>query len=491
MSDIYTLRSDLNRARAEIEGLSRKIAENRLKQEQSFQREMDDLRNKTRVAIDARDSVLVRQYEARLSELERKAFDELHEFKFREDMEYRKLERTLKEAEGDWEKKSEELEKLIDDLKRKTTEEGRVASKEALDLIRETEQVFFEVDKKPHEFFLPDRLSIFGSAISDAKNLHGVGMNEAAAAVSISAQSGIKKIDFEVEDLRGEWEQAFNALKGIVRDLSEQIGKEIEEWAEYVGMASGGDLNEDEKRRLTVEINYWSKGEFGELSEAVCGYASRISSAEEMGIGDYLKSDADRWILPELLADIVRAGEINCATSRARAMYRERYEASCLRSEWANAIIDYSTEEKNFVLIEDGAGYKHATEEVLKTECFAEYVFQTYGAKGSEEDSREWVEFSLENDEGTRVFVYIVPHEDDENLAITNSVLLYINHAGAADERFSCAVRDNILEALGAQNENIEVVLVDDLTAIIYDAEGLFFEAAKKLEVKVGYSNKK
>jgi hypothetical protein len=490
MSDINALRNELRNATGELNRLHRQMADMARGQEESRKRDLEVLKKGLQIAVEARDTVMARQYEARLREFEEKALAELDDFRLNENEEYRALENAVRQAEQQWAGKSDELEQIIDELKRRKAEEGRVAREEAMKLIREAESVCASVDGTPHEFFCPNRLAIYESAIKDAENLLDVGMNEAAAAVSISAQSGIEKLGYEIIDLRDEWERTFASLKIAVKDLVSRLDAETTSWAESSGIKSDGDSDDSAKKRAAAEINFWSKGEFGELAKAVGQLDSRIAEAEGMGLDEYLKSGAERWTLQELAADIERADVINGALSRSLAMSRARCDASCQRSDWANAIIDFFTGEINFVLTEGETGYRRAPEEIRKTECFAAYVAQTYGDEAYEEDVREWIEISFKNDEGTVVFVYIVPDEDAEKLAVVNAVLLYINYAGAPDALFKCEVARNVKEALGLQTDDAEIVLSDELREITLDNESVFWEAGKKLEIKVSNANR-
>jgi hypothetical protein len=491
MSDINTLRNELRNASEELNRLRRQMRDMARERDESRKRELEALKKRLQVAVDARDEIMARQYEARLREFEGKALAELNEFRLNESEEYRALENAVRQAEELWAGKSDELERIIEDLKRRRAEEGRVAGEEAMKLIRGAKSARASVDGTPHEFFRPNRLAIYEGAIKDAENLLNIGMNEAAAAVSISAQSGIEKLGYEVIDLRDEWERTFVFLKKAVKDLVSRLDAEISAWAESSGIKSDGDSDGGIKKRAAVEINFWSKGEFGELAEAVGRLDSRVIEAEGMGLDEYLKSDAERWTLQELASDIERADGIGAALSRSAALLRARCDASCQRSDWANAIIDFFTGEINFVSLDGETGYRRASEETLKTECFAAYAAQTYGDETYEEDAREWIELSFKNNEGTMVFVYIVPDEDAENLAVVNSVLLHINHAGAPDALFNREVRRDVMEALGGQADDARIILADDLREITLDEENVFFEAGKKLEIKVSNVNKK
>jgi hypothetical protein len=486
MSDINILRNELRNASEELNRIRRQMRDMARERDEARKRELEALKERLKSAVDARDAVMARQYEARLREFEENALAELYDFRLNEGKEYRALENAVRRAEEVWAGKSDELEQIIEDLKRRRAEEGRVAGEEAAKLIREAESARAGVDGTPHEFFRPRRLAIYEDAIKDAENLLNIGMNEAAAAVSISAQSGIEKLGYEIIDLRDEWERTFALLKEAVRNLVSRLDAEISAWASSSGIKSDGDI----KRRAAVEINFWSRGEFGELSEAVGRLDSRVAEAEGMGLDEYLKSGAERWTLQELAADIKLADDINGALSRSGTLLRSRCDASCQRSDWANAIIDFFTYEINFVLLDGETGYKRASEEILKTECFAAYAAQTYGDDAYEEDAREWIELSFKNNEETMVFVYIVPDEDAENLTVVNSVLLYIDHAGAPDALFNCEVRRDVIEALGGETDDARIVLADDLREITLDAESVFFEAGKKLEIKISNADK-
>ena len=230
-------------------------------------------------------------------------------------------------------------------------------------------------------------------------------------------------------------------------------------------------------------MNYWSRGEFGKLSEEAERYSSRLASVAEAGIDGYLKSETNRWTLPELVEDIRRVGEMHAAMPRIRAMCRERFESSCERWEWAEALIEFFTREINFVLIEDETGYKLVSEEAAASSCFAEYTARICGGETCA-DTREWFEIAFRNMEETKIFIYIVPHEDTQNLTVRNAVLLHIDYTGAADERFNREVMDNAAELLRAKDADVEIAVPQDLAAISLDSENVFFEVGKKLQAR-------
>ncbi|MDR2136847.1 MAG: hypothetical protein LBO68_01040, partial [Synergistaceae bacterium] len=402
-----------------------------------------------------------RRYEESLREYQGEVDGKILDLRLHEDEEYRKLTDALQAAEREWAEKNDELERLIADLRKGRLEKDRMDEAEALRSVEVALRACERVGETPHELFFPKRLDLFGNAIKDAESLQKMGMNEAAAAISISTRFGVERLGYDVNDLRDEWEHRFLTFQEKIGTLLNALEKELSAWArEREGKdAASNDLGglgglskmdeisnmgKMEKRMRSIEVDYWSKGEFLEIKRRAEKYGQWIDGVKTMGIDKYLKTEGALG-LDALNADILKAGELSLALTKLSGLYKARYRASCQREDWGTALIDFMTGEIDLTLIEGESGYRRASEEVLQSSCFRDYVRQTYGEDVTE-DTREWLELTFENAMNTRIFVYIVPTE--KNGEVKNDVMLYTDHNGSRDGTFDLEIYHHVLEAL-------------------------------------------
>jgi hypothetical protein len=442
-------------------------------------------------------SQMRRQYEKSLGEYQGEVDQKILDLRLREDEEYRKLTDALHAAEGEWAGKNAELERLIAELRRGRTEKEQTDAAEALRSVEIALRAWERVEKTPHGLFFPKRLDLFGSAIKDAENLQKMGMNEAAAAISISTRFGVERLGYDVIDLRDEWEHRFSSFGEKIGALLNALEKELSAWAlESGGRAENerretalGSTRDEEKNRLTIEVDYWSKGNFLEMKRRAEKYGQWIHEVKAAGVDRYLKTEGALG-LGALNADILEADRLSLALTKLSGLYKARYRASCQREDWGTALIDFMTGEIDLTLIESESGYRRASEEVLQSACFQDYVRQTYGEDVTE-DTREWLELTFENAMRTRIFVYIVPTERDgekdgeKDGEVKNEVMLYTDHNGSRDGTFDREIYRHALEALSFNEDEGVVHFAEDPESLVCDRTDIFYGVGRSLKERL------
>jgi hypothetical protein len=438
-------------------------------------------------------SQMRRQYEKSLREYQGEVDQKILDLRLREDEEYRKLTDALRAAEGEWAEKNGELERLIAELRRGRAEREQMDAAEALRSVEIALRACERVGKTPHELFFPKRLDLFGNAVKDAESLQKMGMNEAAAAISISTRFGVERLGYDVSDLRDEWEHRFSSFGEKIGALLNALKKELSAWAlesgEKEAVCDG--TKDDEQNRLTIEVDYWSKGEFLKIKRRAEKYGQWIDGVKAAGVDRYLKTEGALG-LDALNADILKADELSLALTKLSGLYKGRYRASCQREDWGTSLIDFMTGEIDLALIEGESGYRRASDEVLQSACFQDYVRQTYG-EGVTEDTREWLELAFENAMKTRIFVYIVPTEKagtEKNGEVKNEVMLYTDHSGSRDGTFDREIYLHVLEALSFSEDEGVVHFAEDPDSLVCDRTDIFYGVGRSLKERLEKRNR-
>lgn len=134
-------------------------------------------------------------------------------------------------------------------------------------------------------------------------------------------------------------------------------------------------------------------------------------------------------------------------------IYKARYHSACERSDMAEKIIDFMTQEINLEFQENLSGYH-------------------------ENDFREWLKIIFFNSSCDKICVYIIPIEI--NNKVDNNVILFIDYSGADNEIYSKNIYEHLHEALGESESVIE--LANDIEALKASSEKSYRETAKDIE---------
>ncbi len=367
-----------------------------------------------------------------LKRLEREINTELSNI----DKKYDSLLKDVKQKEKLLAQKNKEIEQAIKKIQTEFSKRSQGNSDEAAEYLRSAEKVLRSVDNKPHEKFLPGRFEIFSNSMKDGRQLFRSGLFEAAAAVAVSAKSGLQRLSYNIDDKVEEWEKTFNIFSEKLETLREKINNEISNW--------GKEINNRVRTEIIIEINFWSRGNFDEVIQTVKKHREIIKAFSQIGKDEYIKR-TDTPTLEELKNFIEEIDEANKKFSELVNVYKERYSSSCERSDMGENIIDFMTSEINLEWLENLTGYDTPSNE---TEDYIQYAKLH---KNINQDFREWLRIVFENSSGDNIYVYIVPVEEHGH--VKNHVILHIDYHGAENEIYSRDIYQHVQEAAGLTNE--------------------------------------
>ena len=367
-----------------------------------------------------------------LKRLEREINTELSNI----DKKYDSLLKDVKQKEKLLAQKNKEIEQAIKKIQTEFSKRSQGNSDEAAEYLRSAEKVLRSVDNKPHEKFLPGRFEIFSNSMKDGRQLFRSGLFEAAAAVAVSAKSGLQRLSYNIDDKVEEWEKTFNIFSEKLETLREKINNEISNW--------GKEINNRVRTEIIIEINFWSRGNFDEVIQTVKKHREIIKAFSQIGKDEYIKR-TDTPTLEELKNFIEEIDEANKKFSELVNVYKERYSSSCERSDMGENIIDFMTSEINLEWLENLTGYDTPSNE---TEDYIQYAKLH---KNINQDFREWLRIVFENSSGDNIYVYIVPVEEHGH--VKNHVILHIDYHGAENEIYSRGIYQHVQEAAGLTNE--------------------------------------
>jgi hypothetical protein len=446
--------------------------------ERDERRKLEAARNELRKDLEAHDRSAQRKYEALLREYQRNVDRDVLDAKLEMDAKYREVLRSAREAERKWTERAQQMEEAARNLRNEAAGRERVGKNEAERALELAKKTRSRVGEMPHEFFFPKRLEIFSGAIDSANELHKTGLNEAAAAISVSTRFGIERLGYDVKEKTDEWVDLFALFRMRVGLLNLRLESEITDWVRFVGRNDVGSLDAEEIRRRATEIDYWSKGVYATTRRRVDELGALIAGIDRTGVTACMKSGSA--LDPETLkADMAETDRLSDALNGACDVYRARYSASCQRAQWGEAIVSFLTDEINLRWLEEESGFRNV-DEALEDSTFKDYVKLQYGDESVTEDSREWLELAFENAAGGRVFLYIVPEERERE--VHNKILLYVDGNG---DGFAREIYLHVLESLQISGEDGVVTLLHDVAQLTQNSDMTLRSTGKALEEKL------
>ena len=391
---------------------------------------------------------------------------------------YRKLLDDVKRSEQELERKNQELEAAVQSVRNDISKRNEGSSREAKEYLLNATGEFHEIEKKPHEKFMPKRLNIFYNAIKDGQMLYKAGLFEAATAVAISAKAGLERLGYNIDDKVLEWDRQYELFIMKLNYFSVQIQQELDDWEEFIDEKSKN--NPELRKKHLIEINYWSKGEFAELVQSMNRYRKIAAEIQKTGKDEYLKKpeSANTDELKEYINDITKLSD---SLSNFSDLYKLRYSTSCQRADWGENIIDFLSDEINLKWHEEMTGYRKASEEVLSSKDFKDYVKITFNDETVTEDTREWLKIVFENSSENMIYIYLVPVEAKNN--VENRIIIHIDYGGAEQELYSRDIYRHVCEAVQCDSENSVIVnYAADINALKMNTNKSFSDTAKDLE---------
>lgn len=464
---INELQAQLRQQNSEAARMRQKLIDENRSALQSYQKDM-------RKALSEHDKETQAEYERLLRNYQRSLNEELNSELIKMDANYRKLLQSVQRSEAALRQKTAELERAIQEIKADVRKKNEGSSQEAKQYILNAASIFKNIEKKPHEKFMPKRLVIFYNAIKDGQQLFKAGLYEAAIAVAVSAKSGLERLGYTIDDKVDEWDQQCDLFFLKLSFLQSKIQQEVIDWESYI------EQKDSEKKLRLIEMNYWSKGVFAEIFREYKRLETVAKEIRTQGKDAYLKQK--NGVNTDELKECVRTiDKLDTNLTEMSEVYKSRYTASCERAEWGEAIIDFLSDEINLLWHDELTGYRQVSEENKGKKDFIEYVKMQFGDEFILEDTREWLKLVFENASENYIYVYILPTEAD--FQVTNKILLHIDYNGAEQELYSHDIYQHICEAIEYTEDNSGMVnYASDLNQLKYSNEQLFSETAKDIE---------
>ena len=390
---------------------------------------------------------------------------------------YRKLLDDVKKSERELERKNQELEAAVQSIRNDMSKRNEGSSREAKEYLLNATGEFHEIEKKPHEKFMPKRLNIFYNAIKDGQMLYKAGLFEAATAVAISAKSGLERLGYNIDDKVIEWDRQYDLFVMKLNYFSAQIQQELDDWEDFIDEKSRN--NPELRKKHLVEINYWSKGEFAKLVQSMNKYRKIAAEIQSAGKEIYLKKpdSANTDELKEYIKDITKLSD---SLSLFSNLYKLRYSMSCQRADWGEAIIDFLSDEINLQWHEEMTGYRKASEQVLLSKDFQDYIKTTFNDETVTEDTREWLKIVFENSSENMIYIYLVPVEAKNN--VENRIIIHIDYGTAEQELYSHDICQHICEAIKCDESSGIVNYTSDINSLKMNTNKSFSDTARDLE---------
>ncbi len=461
-TDLRTLERQINQLQRQVEQQKREADRIRQQLVADNRRQLDEYQAQMRTTLDAHDVSVQQEYERLLRQYQNSVDQEIQNEQLQMDMQYQNLLASTREKEQEWLEKSREMEELITQLRQSTENKAKVSKQEADKYMGESAALYKGVEGLPHDKFYPRRLNSFYTAMCEGHTLFKAGLFEATIAVAISARTGLSRLKFDTEEAYADWQRQYYLWKSRTGLLHLQLKDEIKAWFDVIN--GSGKPDKEQEKRIGIEINYWSQGEYGDLSNRIAEMGNEIGRVEKNGEVAYLKTidSVDTEKIEEYIKELDQLSE---RFNHMKLVYKNRYKASCQRSEWGEIIIDYFVDELNLEWLEDIGGFRPVEGDKLEKIDYKQYMEMQYGSGYDLVDTRAWLEIIFENSMGTRIMLYIVPYE--KNTDVENRFILYIDFEGAEDLDYARQIFNHIAEALELEDAEEIVTFtnnVSDLT---------------------------
>jgi len=478
MDEIRRLEQEINALQAQLRQQTAEAARARQSLIDDNRRKLESYQADMQRAIRAHDSDAQAEYERLLRQYQSSISSDIQIELSKMDADYNRLLNDVKRNEALLLQKNQELEQAIAAIRNDVNRRNEGSSQEAKEYLQHAVGTFRTVEAKPHEKFMPKRLQIFFNAIKDGQQLYKAGLYEAATAVAISAKSGLERLGYTIDDKVEEWDKQFDLFCLKLNYLQSKIHQELADWEAYTGNPSNG--KPDERTRNLIAINFWCRGEFAGIVQTAKKYQKYAAALSQVGKEAYLKQ-ADSPSVDDLKKYIEEIEKTDRQLSELSNLYKNRYTASCERSDWGEKIIDFLTSEINLVWLEQLTGFKEAAPEVLVSKDFLDYIKSQYGDQTITEDMREWLKLVFENASENHIYVYILPLE--AHGSVENRIVLHIDYGGPEQEMYSRDIYQHICEAIQLTEDSDGIVnYAADVNELKVSENKVYSDTGKDLE---------
>jgi hypothetical protein len=469
--EINSLQAQLRQQNSEAARVRQNLVDENRRSLRSYQADMNR-------AIRDHDSDMKAEFERLLSQYQRNLNSDVQLELAKMDADYSRLLDEVKRKEASLMGKNRELEQAITAIKNDVSRRNEGSSQEAKQYLLNATGTFHTVEKKPHEKFVPKRLQIFYTAIKDGQQLFKSGLFEAATAVAISAKSGLERLGYVIDDKIDEWDRQYDLFTIKVNYLKEKVNQELDDWLALTAKETSD--AEDTQKSCFIEVNYWSRGEFAEIYQAVRVHHKTVKTIGEMGKEAYLKLPESAGIdeLKYFIAEIDKLDERFLGMS---PLHKQRYTASCERADWGESIIDFFTTEINLIWHDNLTGFQTATTDVQASKNYQDYVKLQYNDSNITEDSREWLKLVFTNASEDNLYIYILPIE--EHSSVINHIVIHIDYGGPEQDQYSKDIFQHLCEAIQySEDFTGSIQYTADINELKYSDNKVYSETGKDLE---------
>lgn len=474
MDEIQRLEEQLRWLRQEMGDLERQAANDRQNLVEENKRQLLACRTEMERTLQSHDRSTADAFEKLVADYQRKLNANLNLELSNMDEQYRRLVSAVEASRAQIEKKNRELAQAVEQLKFNSQNKEKTGSTSAIEYLRESQQALSAVEQKPHEKFAPNRLGVFSRSIQDAIRLFQSGLYEAAMGVAISAKAGLERLGFSIDEDVDNWEAQFELLSIKTKYLSARLDEVLSEWEKHTALeGTTRDLD-----RTMAEVDHWTYGEFSKIYKAVADTRQLVNLVKSTGEKTYLKTPQS--VGTERISEMATALDaLSSRLSAACPLHISRFEASCQRSEYADRLISYFTNELNCIWKEENTGYREPAEEVRTSEPFITYMRIHYGDNAPQEDDRQWLRVDFIDSGDNTIHIYILPVETSTE--VKNQVMLTIDSPHEVEESYVQVLSSQIEEAV-QNRENRLVYYVPDAKTLRASPEKALRDLGRDME---------
>lgn len=463
MSQVSELQNQITSLQNQLKYQKRQMDTMRKDLTEENRRKLQELRNE--MAKSGTDEQVRNQYKRLLSEYQQSMNKDVNNRFLDVNADYQRLVSETQKTEQELAGRTRQLEQLINELRTSVNKKEEGSIEEAHNSLTEAISTFKTIQAKPHEMFTPNRLRVYYNSIMDGQELYKSGLYEAAAAVGISAKTGLERLGFIIDDKIADWERHYEIFLSELEILTDKLKSEVIEWKKLIDTDfKGAELSKDEQLARLVEINFWSGGQYGNIFSETKRFMKNRKIIEQTGKEKYLKENQQAITAEQLEKDTGKINSLEDELDTQCEFYKNSYKAACERFEWGEKLIEFLERDINLVFHDDRSNYRIADSEKLNQQNFRNYIKQQFGDETITEDVREWLELTFENSGGTYIYIYIVPIVKD--VKVTNHIILYVDYDGTVQEDYTKDIYSHIAEAVGVQFPEEVIDYVNDISQL-------------------------
>lgn len=323
-------------------------------------------------------------------------------------------------------RENEAMKRTLEEYLQKKKQDNMIQKEFAEDLIEVAAQVQMDLSEMPLEHFSGEEYQHYCALLEDARTNLRNKMYQAAAAVAANARALLQGLAANLNVKIEEWNRYFSQWAGMCTGASEALNDAMQlKQSSCLGQFL-----------LTpVEWDYWSKGSYSELRQEMDQHLQTISTAQELGIRQYLKREDAlktqdlRNLIHTAYGYVPRASVIAATVAAEFRFSDERFDVGRKIQEMMEKNCYWPVEDPDFPapdgLTARKAWYRRYYDELNPDDPIISYEEETA-------DSLQYYELKMTYRGGDRVIIRIVPHRDND-ITIRNDFILAVELAGAPD----------------------------------------------------------